>query len=270
MPDGRQKYVPPSIDQTAFNCPHCGVLTTQGWFFAHGDKMGKGKTPPILKKEEVTIDKIMADLQIDDEKARVIFDSQTRLASGHPFFSRKLTRGDAQLENAYFSQCHHCERPSIWIYNRLIWPQNGEAPPPNPDLPDDILADYREAGAILYLSPRGAAALLRLALQKLCKHLGGKGDNIDTDIRLFVKEKGLDPSVQRALDIVRVVGNNAVHPGKLDISDDRATAVSLFDLVNFIVEDTISRPKRIGDLYDRLPEGARAEIARKDQASKEA
>ena len=130
-----------------------------------------------------------------------------------------------------FSQCIHCKDIAIWIYDRLVWPQQSKAPLPNPDLPTDIQADYEEAGAILALSPRGAAALLRLGIQKLCKHLGGKGKNINDDVALLVKN-GLPKQVQQALDSIRVIGNDAVHPGQLDLRDDSGTAERLFKLVN--------------------------------------
>ncbi|OQW39268.1 MAG: hypothetical protein A4S12_02345 [Proteobacteria bacterium SG_bin5] len=123
--------------------------------------------------------------------------------------------------------------------------------------------DYEEAGTLLQLSPRGAAALLRLSIQKLCKELGEKGRNIDDDIAALVK-KGLDPRVQQALDVVRVIGNNAVHPGQIDLRDDRATAEKLFGLVNLIAEIMISQPKHVADMYESLPQNARDAIKRRD------
>ena len=125
-------------------------------------------------------------------------------------------------------------------------------------------ADYDEASTILDLSPRGAVALLRLGIQKLCKHLGEKGKNIDDDIKALVK-KGLDVRVQRALDVVRVIGNNAVHPGQIDLRDDRATAERLFGLVNLISEKTITEPKNVEQMYDSLPESARKAIEKRDR-----
>jgi hypothetical protein len=136
---------------------------------------------------------------------------------------------------------------------KCIFRQNGgEIPLPNPDLPGEIKGDYQEARSIVSRSPRGSAALLRLAIQKLCKELGEPGKNINEDIGSLVR-KGLPTRVQRALDVVRVIGNEAVHPGQIEVSDNPAIAASLFRLVNIIAEHMISEPKAIAELYRSLP-----------------
>lgn len=130
-------------------------------------------------------------------------------------------------------------------------------------MPPDVVQDFEEARGIVNESPRGAAALLRLCIQKLCKALGEKGRNIDDDIASLVK-KGLNPIVQKSLDVVRVIGNEAVHPGTIDLKDDRATALQLFKLVNLIAEQMITLPKSISTIYDSLPEEKRKAIDRRD------
>jgi hypothetical protein len=134
-------------------------------------------------------------------------------------------------------------------------------------MPEDVKEDYEEAATISAASPKAAAALLRLGLQKLCVHLGGKGKNINDDIATLVKN-GLPVQIQQSLDIVRVVGNNAVHPGQIAV-DDPDDAGSLFVLTNLIVESMISVPKKVGDLYSNLPQGALDGIAKRDSASTE-
>ena len=63
---------------------------------------------------------------------------------------------------------------------------------------------------------------------------------------------------------MRVVGNNAVHPGEMNVRDDPATAESLFALVNFIVEEMISKPKEIAKIYGTIPRAARQAIKKRD------
>jgi hypothetical protein len=105
--------------------------------------------------------------------------------------------------------------------------------------------------------------LLRLAIQKLCVHLGESGKHLQDDIASLVC-KGLDVRVQRALDIVRVIGNASIHPGRMDLRDDRDTAVELLRLVNLIAEIMISQPKHIKAMYDCLPESKRKAIEERD------
>jgi hypothetical protein len=147
---------------------------------------------------------------------------------------------------------------------RLLWPIGSQlAPAPHIDMPDEPKEDYEEARAILERSPRGAAALLRLALQKLMVSLGQKGEHINSDIAALVKE-GLSPGVQKALDTLRITGNNAVHPGLIDLNDNRDIAVAIFGLMNYIVEQQITRPKELESIYQSLPQSSREQIAKRD------
>jgi len=146
----------------------------------------------------------------------------------------------------------------------MVYPISGTVEMANPDLPDDIKNDYNEAKNIVNISPRGAAALLRLAVQKLCIHLGEKGANINDDIKSLVK-KGLPQTMQQALDSVRVVGNNAVHPGTIDLRDNIEIAYALFGFVNIICEMLITQPKKVKEYYDKhIPESIKTVIDRRD------
>jgi hypothetical protein len=130
-------------------------------------------------------------------------------------------------------------------------------------MPPDVKEDYEEARGIVGRSLRGACALLRLGVQKLCKDLGGKGKGINDDIKTLV-EKGLPVEVQQALDALRVIGNNAVHPGELDLKDDQETATALFGALNFIVENRITEPKKRKELWEKLPQRAKEVIAERN------
>lgn len=147
--------------------------------------------------------------------------------------------------------CQHCNKNSVWVGDKMFFPDSGNAPFPNQEMPESVLKLYLEASSIGAKSPRGAAALLRLAIQVLCKELGEDGKNINTDFGNLVK-KGLPNIVQQSLDIVRVTGNDAVHPGQID-TDNPETVGQLFDLVNIIVEYMIALPKKVSGIYNGLP-----------------
>ncbi|MCE5972477.1 DUF4145 domain-containing protein [Sinirhodobacter sp. WL0062] len=258
------KYVSPSVKETAFNCPHCSALCTQFWYEAFGEPRSRNHPLPTVVGEEGAKLFNFDDIE-DREFKKEMTDWANKMGKGFPYLEKrkKSQYVDFDLNNVSISRCYNCDQISVWIYDRLVYPTRGEAPPANPDMPEEIRRDYDEASTILDLSARGAAALIRLGIQKLCKHLGQPGKNINDDIKALVAG-GLDPRIQKALDVVRVVGNNAVHPGQIDLKDDRATAESLFRLLNLIVEKMISEPKHVDEVYAALPEEARKAIEKRD------
>jgi len=169
---------------------------------------------------------------------------------------------DSKYSVLRIAKCDQCNNSSIWLVNKMIYPNIGNAPQPNSDLPETVKGIYLEAASISTLSPRGASALLRLGIQVLCKELGEEGKNINDDIAELVK-KGLPPRVQQSLDIVRVTGNNTVHPGQINV-DSPEVVGRLFGLINIIAQYLITMPKEIDDMYTELPEGAKVAIERRD------
>ena len=162
------------------------------------------------------------------------------------------------------AQCRHCFRYSLWVKGKMIYPRASCAPLPSEDMPQDVEDDFLEARNIVESSPRAAAALLRLAIQKLMVDIGEKGSNLNEDIGNLVKKGKLVEKVQKALDSVRVIGNNAVHPGQIDLKDDINTAITLFELVNMIVEIIITEEKKVNAIFNKLPKGAKAQIKKRN------
>ncbi|MEO7859894.1 MAG: DUF4145 domain-containing protein [Nitrospirales bacterium] len=218
---------------------------------------------PTIPDEEMT--KTLQEASLEAERKAGLIKWVEMMESGL-IFVESIERGEYIYNracNLFLSKCFNCSKFAVWVHDQLVHPTAIGAPLPNPDLPPDVFRDYQEAGRIVGESPRGAAALLRLAIQKLCLELGEKGERIDDDIASLVK-KGLIPTVQKAMDIVRVIGNEAVHPGILDLRDDRDTAIKLFKLVNIISEQMISNPKHVEEIYGQLPEGKRKAIEKRD------
>ena len=176
------------------------------------------------------------------------------------------SRSTSDTPTVCLALCTACNRETVFVEKKVVYPEASEAPAPAPDMPKEIVGDFIEARSIYSRSPRGAAALLRLAIQKLCPILGSSGGDINRAIGELVAAGTIPPAVQQALDSVRVIGNEAVHPGTMDLQDDRATAKALFGLVNFIVEKAITDPKLIGEIYGSLPPAKLAGIAARDGA----
>ncbi len=160
-------------------------------------------------------------------------------------------------------RCRCCGKKIIWIDEEYVYPDI-VAEEANTDMPESVKQLYNEAGLIYNKSPRAACALLRLAIDRLCNELGETDKDINKNIGELVK-KGLPSSVQKALDIVRVVGNKAVHPGQIAFDvDNKETAIALMKLVNMITERMITEPKEIDSMFDRLPVSVKDSIEKRD------
>jgi hypothetical protein len=186
-------------------------------------------------------------------------------------WSKTLRANGGTFCPIHISTCSYCSQESFWFETFeggssnacIILPEKVTTPIPHQNMPEDVKTDFLEAASILSKSPKGASALLRLSIQKLCIHLGEGGKNINDDIGNLVK-KGLPVMIQQALDVVRVVGNNAVHPGEINDEDFPEVAIKLFELVNFVVDDRIAKPAEVEALYKSLPHNAKKGIEKRD------
>lgn len=229
----KEQHFPPTHAQGEFHCAHCGVYAKQRW--SHLSAVGDVYTRRNQWKEVTTRSNITG-----------------------------LTDVNGNLPEEWtISSCEHCGQIALWKGDVMIFPKKIAVEKPSQDLSEEIQTDYLEAANVLNDSPRSAAAILRLALQKLCVQLGEKGDNINDDIGSLVK-KGLNPTIQKSLDALRITGNNAAHPGELDLKEDVARVIKLFGLLNFIAEKMITEPKEIGEFYDDLPDGAKEAVQKRD------
>lgn len=221
-------YEPPEFKKDAFNCPICGAYAQFTWVPFTYSKCG----------------------QTEETEFHGACCARCQQWTMWRYLGQKL--GPKGLLGQ-----------PVYVHGELVAPRVSITPLPADDLPQDCVGDFTEARNVFATSPRSSAALLRLAIQKLCIHLGESGKNINNDIGNLVK-KGLDARIQKALDIVRVTGNNAVHPGTMDLNDTPELAHKLFDLVNLVVNEMITKPNEIDALYTALPKGVLDGIQKRD------
>lgn len=229
----------PAFASNLFVCPHCNGYTQHTWHAVHRNNV------KFILREDSAFAKL--------------------LPYQHPDYQPQYTGVNQRAyPRIYISECTHCKQIIIWYNFKIIYPITGIAASPNNYMPNEVKELYNEAASVCTLSPRSAAALLRLALQILLKALGGEGKNINDDIAKLTKVGVLKDEIKTACDILRVIGNNAVHPGQIDIKDDTEITNSLFGLLNLIVSETLERKAKIDSLYSLLPEGTKAAIAKRD------
>jgi hypothetical protein len=215
------KEVAPQLGLDSYSCPHCGALAHQVWFHVNASELERKQRPfvsslPLVeefakrKRSDVEEQKKVDALLKRFEKNEVTFEIKD-------YINVRL-----RMMNMYLSRCHACDAFAVWIKDRLAWPAHSLKIEPHPDIPANVKDDFVEAAGIAEKSPRGSAALSRLIIQKLMIDLGENGKDINADIASLV-QKGLEVEIQQALDVVRVVGNHAVHPGKIDLKDDVGT-----------------------------------------------
>lgn len=169
--------------------------------------------------------------------------------------------------------CQGCDNHSLWapvkkamsaltllsMDYRLVYPAMSPAPIPEENMPDDIKIDFEEARQVFSNSPRAAAALLRLCVQKLCQELLGKKGDIHKQIGELV-DLGLPSRVLKAFDTIRIFGNESVHPGTVNLNDTPDVALALFSLVNMAVRHCITEEKELEAIRALTPEAKRREI----------
>lgn len=172
------------------------------------------------------------------------------------WYEVSLERDDENGESAEglsLCYCERCSNYSVWVDEKMVYPEYTTAPLPLADMPEEVMLDFMEARDVVSHSPRSASALLRKALHRLVNILGEDAENISEAIENLNK-KGLDVKIQKALDSVRVTGEEAVAPSVIDPRDDEKTAIVLFNLLNLIVDVLISQPRMVDNLLDKLPD----------------
>lgn len=236
-------YTSPAFYKKHFHCPHCQTYTNTSWYYLDYDffigKLFNNITQS--EKEQLGIFKCVPDCC-----------NQRSYWIGH---KSEWQIVDQTLYNQGF----------------MIWPNLSTAEQAHEDMPSDIKKDYEEARQVLGISPRAAVALLRLALQKLLIRLGGTIGKIDGDIGELVANGTLSKRLEKMSDILRVAGNNSVHPDKIGLNlDGNPELVSvLFRLINTIVEEAITAPQALDELYDLIPSNLKEGIETRNQRATE-
>lgn len=248
---------PPACHEKKFTCPRCGAFAQQDWktLGTMGDSWAG--TPMVYG----IVDKSEAVYVADEDET--------------PYLRGKAWEA---------SLCGACEDHSLWIDERLVYPQTAtstvDVPAPHDEMPAAVLELYEEAAAVLPHSRRAAAALCRAALERLVKILTPElPTTLSLDGRLAALSTVTDNTTTKVLYVIRHVGNTALHGEKdgdesavIYLDDDPENNIPDLFLVaiNELVAERISRPRRIDALYEQLPQGVLSNIEQKMEQAKQA
>jgi hypothetical protein len=169
------------------------------------------------------------------------------------------------------ARCYSCKKYVLWVDRTLVFPDadkwNAAAyHAPSDDMPADSRSLFLEAVAVLPHSKRAAAALCRAAMERLVKYVDPEAPKkAKLDERLVRLEKRISSSTIDVLNVLRHVGNTALHGGQdgdesatiYMEDDDETIAETFFVAINVLVDELITKPSRNTALYERLPEGVR-------------
>src|SRR4051812_43900037 len=200
MEEVRGKYVSPAIDQVAFTCPHCDVLARQFWFSVHADPL-KSDEKPIVATAETVKTLTFGDIEEAERDRKLKWAEQ--MASGRPFLEVHREFRNRDVQNVSICYCFSCNEMCLWVYDQLVWPTRAGGRELEPVAPPDVRRECEETSQTLEASPRGAVALLRLAIEKLCKDLGVSDERLNDDLAFLIRED-VDARVQKVLDAARI------------------------------------------------------------------
>lgn len=144
----------------------------------------------------------------------------------------------------------------------------GATPAPHEKMPLEVVKLFNEARTIFGNSPKSSAALLRLALEALLTSLKIPGKSIHQKIgSLFASDLLTERTIQ-ACDCIRLMGNEGVHIGEINLAEGTNIALDMFNVINYIIED-IDTIKKIEKMYANIPKTKKDEIEKRNKEAKE-
>ena len=132
------------------------------------------------------------------------------------------------------------------------------------EVPESLAGGYREAAAVLELSPNASAALSRRCLQNTIREVAHiKKANLSEEIKELISLRLVSSSLATDLDAIRQIGNFGAHPIKdtatgtvMDVEPGEAKWT--LDLLDRLFDKFITQPAKSAERKQALNAKLRA------------
>lgn len=102
------------------------------------------------------------------------------------------------------------------VWSKIVQPQSAARGKDVSDVPENLVADYKEACDVVSISAKASAALSRRCLQNILNANGYTGRDLSKQIDAVLNEmdpkKAIPPKLRDTIDSVRNFGNFSAHP----------------------------------------------------------
>jgi hypothetical protein len=227
------EYVEPRLGAESFSCPHCKTIAHQDWhsLFLRPENAAEVRvlTPETVNvtasgRGEAQQDSIK---EIDRFVERLKRNELTYEYQKHP---QPLK---VRMANLHVSNCHSCNGFALWVGGLLVFPTRIDK------TPELVEEDVEEAAAILEKFPRGAAALMRVCVQKLVPLLEDNGKALNQRVSSLVR-KGLEMEMQQSMEVLAVLRSDPAQLSQLESQADKETALRFLDSLQAVLERRMS------------------------------
>jgi hypothetical protein len=201
--------VEPQLGAESFSCPHCNAVAHQHWYSLFLKRESAAEVR-VLTPEAVALPTLApgkSERHEIPEMEQLVERLQKNVLT---YVYQKIPQSSkVKLANLHVSHCHDCNGFALWVGGRLVFPINVDKM--SAPLAEE---DFEEAAAILDKSPRGAAALMRVCVQKFLPLLNDNGMD-RTDYNTALMRKGLEVEIQQAMELLQVLRSDPVQLTKL-------------------------------------------------------
>jgi hypothetical protein len=225
-------YIEPQLGAESFSCPYCNTVAHQDWYslFLKPENAAEVR---VLTPETVK-DLRQGDAQRDNIKEINQFVERLKKNALTYEYQKHPHPLKVKVANLHISNCHSCNGFSLWVGGLLVFPTRIDK------TPELVEEDLEEAAAILNKFPRGAAALMRVCIQKLVPLLEDNDKELNQRISSLVR-KGLEMEMQQAMDVLQVLRSDPVQLSRLESQADKKTILRFLDSLKEVLERRMSR-----------------------------